>query len=118
MIKLDDLAGYEFALIENETGEAESGTTMRFGRRHKHAIEASYEGPNVSHGHALVTQTAAGSTTMVYHALDADGALNAGTAKVIIEHVPMTMRLEWQWLTGDRSRGTSLWRRREKSAPA
>jgi len=74
--------------------------------------EASYSGPNVSNGHALVFAKN-DVLNMVYHAITSEGILVAGKAVVELTRASSTntleMQLNWQWLTGDLSSGISKW---------
>jgi hypothetical protein len=100
-----------FELYENEHGHASGNTVMVFGSASEPQT-GTYTGPNVMYGQVIVVP---GSSTgvMLYHALTMDGDLVAGRATVSVqEHAgnPAEMRLDWQWLTGDQSSGTSVWR--------
>lgn len=100
-----------FDLIENQDGLAESHTRMIF-NGNSLPFQATYSGPNVSNGHVLVSSDANNNLNMVYHALVNDGSLVAGKADIsfsTIENI-LTMKLNWQWLTGDLSSGVSMWK--------
>lgn len=103
---MPSLSNKSFELIENRGGHAAGSTVMRFDSS-SDPNRAVYSGPNVKVGHAMVV-----GDEMVYHAVDFDGQLSAGRAKItIIESAGETeMHLNWQWLTGDRSTGLSKWR--------
>ena len=92
-----------FELIENENGQASAATVMTFDAS-THPYRATYTGPNIVFGHAIVT-----NNQMLYHALDTEGELNAGKATVHLTEDTMT--LNWMWLTGSRTSGVSRWRR-------
>lgn len=47
---------------------------------------------------------------MLYHCITISGELKAGRAMAIFSHnvdKKLCMHLDWQWLTGDRSKGVS-----------
>lgn len=99
-----------FDLIENQGGLASSDTRMTF-NNDSFPFQAMYSGPNVSNGHVLVASHE-GSLNMIYHALTSEGVFVAGKADVSFtntEKGPLTMQLNWQWLTGDLSSGVSMW---------
>ena len=101
------LVGRTFELVENNAGHAVSATIMRFGKSTE-SCTATYSGPNVTTGHAILR-----SDEMLYHAIDSNGKLSAGRAKVSITKTPVEvaeMRLNWTWLTGDKTSGISIWR--------
>jgi len=105
--------GKVFQLVENKQGHASGATIMRFNDCES-PCTATYSGPNVSYGQAIVQ-----SKSMLYQALESDGALTAGQAKVTIAEPTagqMEMRLDWKWLTGDRSEGVSFWQQIEIDA--
>ena len=95
-----------FVLVQNESGHASGDTIMRFGDAEL-PFTAEYAGPNVMYGHVVVHEG-----RMLYHSLDSDGNLSAGIARVQLDDSLPTpeMTLEWRWLTGDDSSGTSVWR--------
>ena len=101
-----DLENAVFELIQNTHGHAASSTVMTFGDESS-PFRATYNGPNVTFGHALVIDD-----TMLYHAADREGNLSAGMAKIIL--TDDTMTLQWRWLTGDQATGKSHWRRRSE----
>lgn len=107
---MQDLAGKSFELIENSDGHASGSTMMRF-EAASNPCKATYSGPNINFGQAIVQ-----GNEMLYQALESDGKLTAGRATVSIlefEDQPLEMRLQWAWLTGDRSSGVSIWRQVE-----
>ena len=74
--------------------------------------KATYTGDNIEFGHVIVAINKS-AINMLYHAQTKDGELVAGTALVsLIEDDAnrLKMTLNWQWLTGDLSSGTSYWK--------
>ena len=100
-----DLRNHIFELQQNEDGHACEATTMTFDGS-IHPFRATYCGPNVDFGHAIVE-----NDVMLYHARDNSGNLSAGRARIELQG--STMTLTWQWLTGDKSNGVSSWRQVE-----
>ena len=106
-----DLKNKIFDLIENQDGLAESHTRMIF-NGNSLPFRATYSGPNVSSGQVLVSTNANNDLNMVYHALASHGSLVAGKADISFTTIDntLTMKLNWQWLTGDLSSGVSMWK--------
>ena len=100
------LLGRSFTLVSNNKGDASESTIMQFGTSIAPQI-ATYSGPNIVYGHAIVA-----GDEMLYHALGVDGNVKAGRAKVNLDgsdDQPLTMTLRWSWFTGDKTSGTSVW---------
>jgi hypothetical protein len=103
---MPNLAGMIFELLENSEGHAAGSTVMTFAISDD-PIRATYSGPNVKYGEAIVV-----GDEMLYHAMDSKGRMSAGHAKMKIKESGSAteMILSWQWLTGERSGGVSRWR--------
>lgn len=103
---MNDLAGKSFELIENNDGYAAGSTVLKFGAS-LDPYQAIYSGPNIKFGQAIVSED-----EMLYHALDSEGCMASGYAKVKFEGRGdnSEMILHWQWLTGGKSNGISRWR--------
>ncbi len=74
--------------------------------------KANYTGPNIEYGHAIVSKEN-GKLTMLYHAISKNGELSAGKAIVSLSKDSsdkIEMQLDWNWLTGELSKGVSKWR--------
>ena len=97
-----------FQLIENRDGHVMGKTVMKFDQSLSPCI-ATYSGPNIVFGQAIVE-----NGFMLYQALQTNGKLSAGKASVSYlkasEDRAAEMILNWRWLTGDRSKGTSRWK--------
>lgn len=97
------MEGVTFELLENAGGHAKSATRMTFTNASQ-PFRATYEGPNVTFGHAIVE-----NNVMLYHARNLDGTLAAGQAEVELTDTQMILR--WRWLTGEATSGVSVWQR-------
>lgn len=91
-----------FELIENSDGHAAGATRMVFSDETQ-PYRATYSGPNVTFGHAIVEDG-----VMLYHARHADGSISAGQADVNLTEDQMV--LNWRWLTGEETSGVSVWK--------
>ena len=106
-----NLSNKHFELIENSDGHASAKTIMKFSE-HAEPFLGMYIGPNTVHGHVIVRTSPTGMTEMLYQALTSDGDLIAGRAQVSLreeDSQPTVMQLNWQWLTGSRKSGISIW---------
>lgn len=103
-----DLSKRTFELVENNDGLAANETRISFAAGSE-PFSGTYQGSNIVHGQVLVSN-ADGTSRMLYHALTISGDLVAGKAEVSFSgNEPLRMQLNWQWLTGDLSSGTSNW---------
>ena len=92
-----------FELLENADGHAAGATRMVFSDETQ-PYRATYSGPNVTFGHAIVEDN-----VMLYHARNTDGSISAGQAEVELTDNQMVLR--WRWLTEDNTSGISVWKR-------
>ena len=108
MISYDDRI---FRSVAN-TPNGEVGAETRFHYRQRgDFVWASYEGGGIAHGHLVATVAADGALDMLYHHRSATGALMAGVCRSRLEILPdgrYRLHEEWQWTSGDKSRGTSV----------
>jgi|SRR5690554_1270920 len=103
-----DLSNRIFELVDNAEGLAASETRISFAGG-RNPYRGTYQGPNIIYGQVMVSEVD-GTCQMLYHALTASGELVAGTANASFSgHESLRMQLNWHWLTGDLSSGTSNW---------
>lgn len=105
-----NLSNKVFELVDNKDGLAASKTKMVFGTGNL-PYKGTYTGENVEFGNVIVSSNN-NEMNMLYHALTVDGELVAGKALVHLSvevSNKLKMQLNWQWLTGDLSSGTSYW---------
>jgi hypothetical protein len=107
-----NLAGKRFRAVSNsKSGHLNSETEMCF-TSDAGIIEGTYRGGTIAAGHVLAKRTSETELEMLYHGATTDGAHNAGKAHAKFapdEQGRMCMHLDWQWLTGDQSKGQSEW---------
>ena len=75
-------------------------------------VEGTYRGGTIQAGHVLAKRIGAVELEMLYQGATKDGDHNAGKARATFspdDEGRMCMRLDWQWLTGDQSKGQSEW---------
>jgi hypothetical protein len=75
-------------------------------------VRAVYRGGTIATGEVIARRTGNASLDMLYHCVTTAGDLRAGRAQATFctggEGVA-SMHLDWEWLTGDRTRGASDW---------
>lgn len=106
------LVGKRFlAQANTANGTINTETEMHF-TEDADIIRASYAGGSIVRGDVMARWTGAMQIDMCYHCLTASDALQAGKAKAHFDRTSdgrLAMRLDWQWLTGDRTKGESYW---------
>lgn len=106
------LAGLVFRAVANsKNGSLNTDTIMRF-TSDDDVIIGSYSGGTIVAGHVLAKRLDESQIEMLYHGATTGGDVQAGKAHATFrpnEEGRMSMYLDWQWLTGDRSSGQSEW---------
>ena len=75
-------------------------------------VEGVYSGGSIAVGHVLAKRSGELAMEMLYRGATKDGTQNAGKASATFSRDNkgrMRMHLDWQWLTGDQSKGQSEW---------
>ena len=75
-------------------------------------VTADYHGSTVTYG-KIIAYLEKDNLEMLYHCLTAENELKAGKAQAKIsltEDQKITLHLDWEWLTGDKSHGESIYR--------
>jgi hypothetical protein len=107
-----NLAGKTFRAVSNsEKGQLNAETEMR-SVSDADVIEGVYRGGTIAIGHVLAKRIGELELEMLYHGATTAGIQNAGKARATFaqdEEGGMRMHLDWQWLTGDQSKGQSEW---------
>jgi hypothetical protein len=106
-----NLSNRQFELVENSDGHASAKTVMIFSEQAEPFL-GTYTGSNTIYGQVIVKTSPNGQAEMLYQSLTSDGELVAGRAQVSLQedNRPAAMQLNWQWLTGSLTHGTSIWR--------
>jgi len=109
-VAADWLEGRVFAAIENTpNGDADSKTRFHY-HQQGNIVWADYSGEKILRGQLLGQAAADGSLEFAYQHLAGDGAPRTGTCKSTAERLSdgrLRFHEEWQWTSGDRSRGRS-----------
>ncbi|NNF00007.1 MAG: hypothetical protein HKN25_13380 [Pyrinomonadaceae bacterium] len=104
-----NLNGREFCLETNsKNGEVSYETVFRYSQDGE-LVTAEYGGGSIRHGRIVGRQTDEGNLDMVYHCMTTAGELKAGKAEAMVslDRGRVRLDLRWEWLSGDRSSGTS-----------
>lgn len=105
-----DLDGRVFRSASN-TSNGEVGSETRFHYRQEGlVVSAEYAGGAVVQGHLLGRWRGHARLEFAYHHLNSAGTVMAGRCISVPEKLPdgrLLLKEEWQWLTGDRSKGSS-----------
>ena len=108
-----NLAGKKFRAIANSSnGALNTETTMTFVAEDESGILGIYGGGTIRLGNVVALRTNASTVEMLYQCVTVSGELKAGRANATFREdnlKRLCMDLDWQWLTGDRSRGASEW---------
>ena len=100
-----------FVLLKNtKSGTVNSDTVFKFMQK-GNLVTADYHGSMVTYG-KIIAYLEKDTLEMLYHCLTAENELKAGKAQAKIsltEDQKITLRLDWKWLTGDKSHGESIY---------
>ena len=103
--------GKKFVPKENtENGEADDNTIFEYHQNGK-LLWADYAGGEVVKGHLVGNVSEDGSLDFYYHHSNVRGEIRAGkchSVPGILENGKIELSEEWQWLNGDRSKGSSV----------
>jgi hypothetical protein len=105
-----NLDGMVFRSVAN-TANGEVGAETRFHYRQSgDIVTATYSGGEIVSGHLIAKVLENGQLDMRYHHLNRGGQFMLGTCLSTPRRLPdgrLSFTEQWQWLTGDRSSGSS-----------
>jgi len=107
MINLNDKTF--ISLVNSENGEVSDKTSFYY-KQKDHTIWAEYEGGDIVKGTLLGKITNEHEFEFCYQHLSKDGNIKAGHCKTtvsILEPGKIKLSENWQWFTGDQSKGYS-----------
>lgn len=115
------LEGKIFQSIANtENGEVSSDTLFHY-HQSGEVISADYSGGKIVNGHLLGKMQDNGDLVFSYHHINTEGELMVGRCNSTPELLPdgrLKYLEKWQWLSGDKSAGTSQIIEIKPDAPA
>jgi hypothetical protein len=107
-----NLVGKTFRAVSNSVnGSSNTETQMRF-TSDGEVVIGNYGGGTIAAGHVLGKRLGESELEMLYQGARMSGEIRAGKARAIFakdERGQLRMHLDWQWLTGEPSRGESDW---------
>jgi hypothetical protein len=107
------LTGMTFQALANSShGTINTDTTMTFVSDDESETLGNYHGGTIKTGNIVGRWIDPSTMEMLYHCITVTGELKAGRALASFSRDSsgiMHMHLDWQWLTGDQSQGTSQW---------
>ncbi len=98
------------SVANTPNGEVGGETLFRY-RQRGDLVWATYEGNGIVQGHLIATVAPDGALDMRYHHRSPSGALMTGLCRSRLEILPdgrYRLYEDWQWTSGDQSRGTSV----------
>ena len=110
IVSLFDLNGRVFVPVHNTVGGTVTDATKFHFQQSGDIITADYAGGDVQTGHIVGKFVKEDTAKLIYHCLTADGEMKAGQAQAhfsVNEAGKLTIDMQWQWLNGDLSSGTS-----------
>ncbi len=101
--------GRRFRGRRNSPNGEVSGETVFHYRQDGEVLSGDYSGGTIVAGQLLGTVRPDGSLEFLYHHINASGELMSGRCESTprVEDGVLVLAERWQWLTGDRSSGTS-----------
>lgn len=107
-----NLAGTTFRAVSNsKNGSLNTETEMHF-TSDEGIVIGNYSGGTIVAGHVLGKHLSELEVEMLYQGATTSGEMQAGKAQArfaLDKENQMRMYLDWQWLTGDQSKGQSEW---------
>lgn len=107
------LAGKTFrAVVNSSNGAINTDTTMSFLSEDERGVLGVYGGGTIRTGQVVARRRDEWTVEMLYQCVTGSDELKAGRALARFSQAtdePLRMHLDWQWLTGDQSKGTSEW---------
>ena len=99
-----------FPVVNADNGEVNEATIFYY-RQNGNIVTAEYTGGTILHGHLIALIDADGNLDMRYHQVNHQGELRTGICRSVPEILPdgrVRLHENWQWTSGDLSRGTSI----------
>ena len=108
-----NLSGKTFRAISNSSnGTLNTKTRMTFVSENESDITGVYSGGTIKTGYVVAQRKSDSTVEMLYHCITTARELKAGQALASFSHNSenrLCMHLDWQWLVGDRTKGSSEW---------
>ena len=93
-----------------KNGETSSETSFHY-KQVDNVLTSEYSGGKIKKGHLIGLVDKVGNIEMRYHQVNDKGELMTGICKSkpeILENGKIRLHENWEWTSGDRSKGTSI----------
>lgn len=101
----------KFKAVRNTVNGETSEDTIFHYKQAKNIVTATYSGGQIVEGHLMGLVSKDGEINMRYHQVNTNGNLMTGVCKSIPEIISngkIRLHEEWQWTSGDKSKGNSI----------
>ena len=101
----------KFKAVRNTVNGETSEDTIFHYMQAKNIVTATYSGGQIVEGHLMGLVSKDGEINMRYHQVNTNGNLMTGVCKSIPEIISngkIRLHEEWQWTSGDKSKGNSI----------
>ena len=101
----------KFSPIANSENAETSEDTIFEYIQEGNIIHSTYSSKNILKGHLIGLVDQEGTIKMSYHQINTKGELMTGicvSTPLILANGKIRLQEEWQWTSGDRSKGTSI----------
>mgnify|MGYP006879694086 FL=1 len=101
----------KFKAVKNTVNGETSEETIFHYKQAKNIVTANYAGGKIIEGHLIGLVSKDGEINMRYHQVNTNGNWMTGVCKSIPEIISngkIRLHEEWQWTSGDKSKGNSI----------
>lgn len=98
------------AIANSDNGEVSNDMIFHY-QQMGNVLTCSYKGEKIIEGHLIGLVDASGNIQMSYHQINTSGDLMTGVCSSTPERMnngKIRLNEEWQWTSGDYSKGTSI----------
>ncbi len=106
-----DYNNKKFRAIQNSENGETSAETIFLYKQNGNILTSSYKGGKIIKGHLIGLVDEDGIITMAYHQINDLGAIMTGTCNStpeLLENGKIRLNEDWQWTSGDKSKGKSI----------
>lgn len=101
----------KFKAVKNTINGETSDETIFHYKQTENILTARYSGGKIIEGHLIGLVSLDGEINMRYHQINVNGELMTGMCKSLPEVLAngkIRLHEEWQWTSGDKSKGNSI----------
>nr|WP_276169021.1 n-acetylglutamate synthase [Zobellia alginiliquefaciens] len=103
--------GKKFRPVQNSENGETTQETIFYYQQKGNILTSEYAGGKIKKGHLIGLVDEQGNIDMRYHQVNTDGELMTGVCSSVPEMTKegkVRLHENWQWTSGDRSKGTSI----------